>query len=82
MAQVLEASVLGALLYLGLGELGQQNCSSQVVRRQRMEHEGCRGWVYPRPHPQEPTLVSQVYLLDICHFLLLYIVRISQWMDP
>lgn len=25
MAQVLEASVLGALLYLGLGELGQQN---------------------------------------------------------
>lgn len=51
MVQVLEASVLGALLYLGLGELGQQNYLSQVVRRQRMEHEGCRGQVYPMPHP-------------------------------
>lgn len=77
MAQVLEASVLGALLYLGLGELGQQNCLSRVVRRQSMEHEGCRGRVYPRPHPQEPTLFSQVHLLDICHFLLLYKMRIS-----
>ena len=31
--------------------------------------------------PQEPTLFSQVYLLDICHFLLLYEVKTSQWMD-
>lgn len=56
MVQVLEASVLGALLYLGLGELGQQNCLSQVVRRRGWNMKDAGG--YTKGHTPKNSLCS------------------------